>query len=250
MQLSAYYRPQYPPITSNARIVMNHFGLPALPTKTTIANGLEVPIEPGSIVAFVGESGSGKSTLLRAAVKQLDEVCWLGQLPVGTGMVIDSLNLPAEDALPILAACGLAEASLLLHPANKLSDGQAYRLQLALALASKARWIVADEFTAILDRTLAKVIAYNVRQLAIRSGVGVLVATTHTDILDDLAPTVTVRCYLDRSPECSPSAAVPPEPASSKKKKSASSTTSPSPPVRAQIGRTLLAGTTAVTPSG
>src|SRR5690606_24918665 len=58
-------------------------------------------------------------------------------------------------------------------------------------------WILADEFTATLDRTLAKVVAFNVRRLADRSGIGFLLATTHEDIAGDLAADVHVRCGLD-----------------------------------------------------
>jgi uncharacterized protein len=54
-----------------------------------------------------------------------------------------------------------------------------------------------DEFAAILDRTLAKVLAFNVRKLATRSRTGFLLATTHDDLLDDLNPDVLVRCLGD-----------------------------------------------------
>src|SRR5262249_2260135 len=55
----------------------------------------------------------------------------------------------------------------------------------------------ADEFTATLDRPLAKVVAFNLRKLVTRTGVGVLAATTHDDIADDLNPDVWVRCRGD-----------------------------------------------------
>ncbi len=80
----------------------------------------------------------------------------------------------------------------------ELSEGQRYRFRLASALAnSGSPWITADEFTATLDRTLAKVVAFNVRKLVTRTGVGLLAATTHEDVADDLAPDVLVRCGAD-----------------------------------------------------
>ena len=42
-------------------------------------------------------------------------------------------------------------------------------------------WIACDEFTATLDRTLAKVVAFNLRKQASRTGVGLLAATTRLD---------------------------------------------------------------------
>ena len=85
----------------------------------------------------------------------------------------------------------------MLRTPAELSDGQRYRFRLALGLSKKPRWIVADEFTATLDRTLARVIAFNIRRLADRTGTGFLLATTHEDVIEDLDPDVHVRCRLD-----------------------------------------------------
>ena len=67
-----------------------------------------------------------------------------------------------------------------------------------------------DEFTATLDRTLAKVVAFNVRKQLARTGVGLLAATTHTDIIDDLRPDLLVRCerrnHRPNAPAWEPSA--------------------------------------------
>src|SRR5262249_18761954 len=62
------------------------------------------------------------------------------------------------------------------------------------AHATRSPFIAADEFTATLDRTLAKVVAFNLRKLVTRTGVGVLATTTHEDIVEDLQPDVWVRC--------------------------------------------------------
>jgi len=47
-----------------------------------------------------------------------------------------------------------------------------------------------DEFAAILDRDTAKIVAYNLQKLARQQGKAVLAATTHTDLLEDLSPSV------------------------------------------------------------
>ena len=66
----------------------------------------------------------------------------------------------------LLSGCGLSEARLLLRTPAELSEGQRYRFRLAFALASAAKWIAADEFTATLDRTLARVVAFNLRKFS------------------------------------------------------------------------------------
>ena len=121
----------------------------------------------------------------------------LPTLPLGTQTLVDAIPLPFEEALQLLAMCGLGEAPLLLRTPQELSEGQRYRFALALAVSQKPQWIIADEFTAVLDRTTAKVIAYNVRRIADRYGVGFLLATAQHDITADLSPDLCVTCDLD-----------------------------------------------------
>lgn len=47
-----------------------------------------------------------------------------------------------------------------------------------------------NEFCATLDRKIAKVVGYNVQKLAGKLGKAVIAATTHTDLFDDLGPTL------------------------------------------------------------
>jgi ABC-type ATPase with predicted acetyltransferase domain len=140
----------------------------------------------------------------------------LNTLDLGTRLIVDAIDLPFEEALQLLALCGLAEAPLLLRTPQELSEGQRYRFALALAASLKPQWIVADEFTAVLDRITAKVIAHNVRRIADRYGIGFLLATALNDVADDLEPDLLVTCDLDgrvgverrevREPEESPRA--------------------------------------------
>jgi hypothetical protein len=100
---------------------------------------------------------------------------------------------------------------------------------------------MADEFCAVLDRTLAKVLAFNVRKLATRTGVGVLLATTHDDLTDDLNPDLLVRCHGD--------GAIDVERRAVKKKRSASTTSYGSRTAPSPTGRTSLGGITGRTTS-
>jgi ABC-type ATPase with predicted acetyltransferase domain len=127
----------------------------------------------------------------------------LDSLTLPDTLLIDALDLPVERGMSLLASCGLGEAQLMLRRPEELSDGQRYRFRLALALSKHPRWVLADEFTATLDRTLARVIAFNLRRLADRTGTGFLLATTHEDVADDLAPDLHVRCRLDGEIEVS-----------------------------------------------
>ncbi len=281
MRLNVCYHiaPKTP--TVQASMVCDHFGLTLDGQQQVIARDLELPVTSGNLIAFVGPSGSGKSSLMRAVAAELKssgqgDVLWLDHLPPVASLVADALALPPLDAFRLLAQCGLAEPQLLLRTPDELSDGQRFRFRLAQSVAeslcrqsqhaSQGGWIVADEFTSPLDRTLAKVIARNWHSLLRKHRLGGLIATTHSDILDDLQPDLIVTCSHNAPPQISGLAAstrfssatssaqrtlqeADASTTPAKKKKSASSTSWPSPPERNATGRILLGGITARTPS-
>jgi ABC-type lipoprotein export system ATPase subunit len=249
MRVSLSYKSLPRQRTANAAVVMDHFGIGRDVGRHVIARDLELPIAAGDVVCFTGASGSGKSSLLRAVVERLRlrgrrgaralaskarGLVDLDALELPERLLIDALDLPAGHAMRLLSACGLGEAQLMLRTPAELSDGQRFRFRLALALARKPAWIVADEFTSTLDRTLARIVAYNVRREADRTGTGFVLATAHEDVLDDLRPTLHVRCGLDGGVDWSARGA--------KKKRSASGSECWSRPVFARTGRTSLAG--------
>jgi GNAT superfamily N-acetyltransferase len=92
--------------------------------------------------------------------------------------------------LELLSKVGLNDAFLFLRSYEQLSDGQKYRYKIAKMMESKAQFWVMDEFAATLDRDTAKIVAYNLEKLARQQGKAVLAATTHTDLFEDLNPSV------------------------------------------------------------
>ena len=87
---------------------------------------------------------------------------------------------------------GLNDAFLFLRSYCQLSDGQKYRYRIAKLIESKKQWWLMDEFAACLDRDTAKIISFNLQKIARSHSKAVIVATTHSDLVDDLAPSVAV----------------------------------------------------------
>lgn len=207
MRLSIRY-PLLPKARSlGTSLVMNSFGVDFDAREHVVCDGLDVNICPGQMVLFTGSSGSGKSSMLRVVSDQLGQhgtVIDIATLHLPELPLVDALPLEVKAGLDLLAACGLSEAQLLLRTPAELSEGQRYRFRLALGLAQlmqrqpdASAWLLADEFTATLDRTLAKVLSFNLSRITRKHNVGCLLATTHEDVASDLHPDVHVRPGLD-----------------------------------------------------
>jgi len=160
--------------------------------KFVILDNVELKIGPTDIVYITGDSGSGKSVLLRAIKQDLgdDAVDMMDIRPDLNRPLIETVGNTFEEALELLSKVGLNDAFLFLRTYDQLSDGQKYRYRLAKFVESKKEWWVLDEFAATLDRDTAKIIAFNLQKLARQQGKAVLAATTHTDLFDDLRPSV------------------------------------------------------------
>jgi ABC-type lipoprotein export system ATPase subunit len=165
--------------------------------KFIIYDNFSFNIKRGSVVAITGSSGSGKSLLLNYIKQHLDRYTEFGTIvtieDIRTSIdrsksLIDSVGKDTSDAISILSMAGLNDAYLMLRRYAELSDGQKYRFLLAKMIDSNAdAWII-DEFCSLLDRTTAKVVAYTMQKTARKLGKTLVVATAHTDLLEDLNP--------------------------------------------------------------
>jgi ABC-type transport system involved in cytochrome c biogenesis ATPase subunit len=183
-------------ITQRTISVAEAFGLGIDQTqKFPIYNNIKLRISPTDIVYITGDSGSGKSVLLRAFKQDLgDEAIDMGSIqPSPDKPIIDTVGKDFSSAIDLLSRAGLNDAFLFVRRFCELSDGQKYRYRIAKLLESGKRWWVADEFCSLLDRDVARVVAFNVQRVARLMGRGVVVATCHLDLFGDLCPSVHVR---------------------------------------------------------
>ncbi|MBE3071111.1 MAG: hypothetical protein IMZ66_12820 [Planctomycetes bacterium] len=199
---------------------------------------LPLDVRPGDVVYITGPSGGGKSVLLRLIEDALrasgaGPLVNLAAVDLPDGpRAIDLMQSSLDESLRLLSAAGLADPLALLRPARELSEGQRYRLRLAVAIkqtdcglrnadcgtnctayqapavavhsalraphfALSSRnpqfaVLLADEFCSMLDRRCARALAYRVQRLTRARGITLLAATAHDDLLEDLAPDVLV----------------------------------------------------------
>lgn len=173
------------------------FGLGLDDKEFVIFENQPFEIIQGDVVYITGQSGSGKSLALRLLKERMTAdglaVCDLDEIPLdATKPLIDQIGKSTSEALNLLSIAGLNDAYLFVRKPQELSDGQRYRFKLAKLIESGAKVWIADEFLAVLDRTTAKVIAYNLQKVARKVGATLMVATTHTDMVEDLAPNLYV----------------------------------------------------------
>jgi ABC-type lipoprotein export system ATPase subunit len=184
------------PLTERTIDVAEAFGLGIDDEREhVIYRDFELRLSEGAVVYITGDSGSGKSVLLRALREDLGgEAVDLDGVPVDMGVpIIDSVAGSFGDAVGLLSRVGLNDAFLFLRKYEELSEGQRYRYRIARMIDSGKKFWLADEFCSTLDRTTAKVVAFNIQKLARRSGATLVVATTHTDLEADLCPSVLIR---------------------------------------------------------
>ncbi|MEM3056604.1 MAG: ATP-binding cassette domain-containing protein, partial [Candidatus Bathyarchaeia archaeon] len=162
----------------------------------TIYDNVEFAITPRDIVYITGDSGSGKSILLKALEKDIKEDLGLSCInindiqPMPGKPLVETIGQNLEEALELLSRVGLNDAYLFLRSYEQLSEGQRYRWKLAKMIESKAQFWILDEFASMLDRDTAKIVAYNLQKLARQQGRAVLAATCHTDLFEDLNPSI------------------------------------------------------------
>lgn len=186
--------PAHTHMTPRKRDVCLMFGIPPCPTAATIVDGLTVSLRPGSITYITGPSGSGKSSTLRRIAEETADAIIVGQgrFPRDRA-IVDAVapRRPLRSAMEILCACGLSEPAAWIRRFDELSEGEKMRAALARAIgiavsASASRPILCDEFAAALHDRLAATLAHNLRRLATRFNLTLVLAGTRDAIRSHL----------------------------------------------------------------
>ena len=172
------------------------FGLGLDDKEFVVFDNNSIEVRQGDVVYITGESGSGKSTVLRELVVQMKteglNVADIDEVQFEDRPLIDQIGKSTTEGIDFMQLTGVNDANIWLRKPQQLSDGQRYRFRLAKLIESGANVWVADEFLAVLDRTTAVNVAFNMQKVARRVGATLIVATTHDDMETDLAPSLKI----------------------------------------------------------
>lgn len=184
-----------------------------------LLDGVDLDVPDDGITVVIGASGAGKSTLLRCCnrleaptsgtvrlrgtdIATMDplalrrRVGMVFQAPTAfPGTVLANLlvadpALSEHAAVDLLERCGLAGA-MIGRSADSLSGGEAQRMVVARALATRPEVLLADEPTSALDAVATRRLEDLARTIA-DDGVPILWVTHDLDQMDRLADRLVV----------------------------------------------------------
>ncbi len=148
---------------------------------------------PWSIGLITGPSGCGKSTIARALwpTETAHTLQWSPE-----HALLDAFpeTMSVKDITALLSGVGFSSPPAWLRPYHVLSTGQQFRTHLArliaeaLASPTPRRPIVCDEYTSVVDRTVARIGSAAVARTVRAHGLAFIAVTCHDDVEDWLQP--------------------------------------------------------------
>lgn len=157
--------------------------------ESTFSVDTVLPIEDfdWNVGAIVGPSGCGKTSIATELFGNtiLDPYSWDPEKSI-----IDSFpkSMAIKDITALLSSVGFSSPPNWLRPFHVLSNGEQFRVNIARGLAEKPDLLVQDEFTSVVDRTVAQIGSAAIAKTVRRRNQKFVAVACHYDILEWLQP--------------------------------------------------------------
>lgn len=164
--------------------IMSDFDVKIEHSNEQFIGKIDMP-EKWQIGCIVGNSGTGKSTI----AKELFPENYIKEFKYSASSVIDDMPKSAkvEEITKTFYSVGFGSVPSWLKPYSVLSNGEKARVDLARALLEKD-FIVFDEFTSVIDRTVAQTACLAIKKALKRTNKQFIAVSCHFDILEWLEP--------------------------------------------------------------
>lgn len=140
-----------------------------------------------NIGLIVGPSGSGKTTVAREVFGQYmsQEALW-----ESNKSIVDSFpkSMGIKDIVALLSSVGFSSPPSWLKPYDVLSNGEKFRVDIARTLAESNGVVVVDEYTSVVDRTVAQIASAAIQKTIRERDMQFVAVSCHYDIVDWLEP--------------------------------------------------------------
>lgn len=135
---------------------------------------------------IVGKSGTGKTTI----AKELFKDAYITNFEYKSDSILDDMpvNKSLDDITAAFNSVGFSSPPSWLKPYSVLSNGQKMRVDLARAILSENKLFVFDEFTSVVDRTVAQIGSFAMQKAIRKTDKQFIALSCHFDIIDWLLP--------------------------------------------------------------
>lgn len=174
-------------VSSRVKEVMEDFDMNFEHAKEHYEGDIAIDGCEWSIGAIVGGSGTGKTTI---AKRLFGECGYVHGFDYHGNSVLDDMpyGCSTKEIELAFSSVGFSSPPSWLKPYSVLSTGEKMRVDLARAMLISNDIVVFDEFTSVVDRTIAKTASYAIQKAMRKKCKRFVAVSCHKDILEWLQP--------------------------------------------------------------
>lgn len=159
---------------------------PSKRSEETWSVSFELP-QTWNVGLIVGPSGSGKTTVARELFgdNMVSGWSWPSDKSLLDGF---PANMSIKEIVELLSSVGFSSPPSWVRPFHVLSNGEQFRVNMARTLAEQEEFSVVDEFTSVVDRTVAQIGSAAIAKTVRRRNQKFVAVSCHYDIAEWLEP--------------------------------------------------------------